>query len=164
MRIEIIKNGITYEVLYDECDHMTISIGGWYITNDGYLRSSSKSSMHPKSTLLHRHLLKVSDRSICVDHINRNKLDNRRSNLRLCTISDNCKNRTPRGRSKYLGVTVKNKSIKKNGDLSVHIYAQINTRGRSIHLGKFKTEEEAAHAYDAAAKIHHGEFANLNFK
>lgn len=90
-----------------------------------------------------------------IDHRNHNGLKNQRSNLRIATRAQNMCNRTPRGHSKYLGVFKK-----QNGE----IYSQIKTKGIIIRIGSFKTEVEAARAYDRKAKEIHGEFANLNFK
>lgn len=91
-----------------------------------------------------------------IDHIDHNGLNNQKINLRVCTSAQNKMNRRPSGESKYLGVTREGKSNKWS--------ATISHNNQYIHLGAFKTQEEAAIAYDSAAKIYHGEFANLNFK
>lgn len=90
-----------------------------------------------------------------IDHIDGNGLNNKRSNLRFCTSSENKRNmKKTRGTSKYKGVY-----LAKNG----RWVAQI--RGTKIrkHLGTFNSEEEAAQAYDAAAKKEFSNFARLNF-
>jgi hypothetical protein len=91
-----------------------------------------------------------------VDHINHNTLDNRKENLRICTIRQNlCNRKTKANRdSKYKGVDY-------NG---ISWCARIGVHRNKIYLGSFKTEEQAAVAYDQAAIKHFGEFANLNFK
>jgi hypothetical protein len=63
-------------------------------------------------------------------------------------------NKTPRGKSIYLGVYYNGK----------HIRTVIKIGSQRISLGNFKTEEEAAKRYDRIAKRFHGRFANLNFK
>lgn len=94
-----------------------------------------------------------------LDHINRNPFDNRKSNLRFCTNSQNGANRiykTKRPKSsKYKGVSF-HKQHRKFG-------ANIKVMYKAKHLGYFDTEEEAARAYDKAAKYYFGEFAVLNF-
>jgi hypothetical protein len=93
-----------------------------------------------------------------VDHIDLNGLNCLRENMRNCTGAENSKNRSAWGVSKYLGVSpVKHKTC-------VRWDARIFSNGRRKYLGSFKSEEEAALAYDNAAKKIHGEFANLNFK
>jgi len=98
-----------------------------------------------------------------VDHINGNGLDNRRSNLRISSNSQNHANtKKQRGNysSKYKGVCwIKN--VKKWA-----AYIGSNKKGSIVkrkYLGYYKIEEEAARAYDKAAKEHYGEFAGLNF-
>jgi hypothetical protein len=100
---------------------------------------------------MHRLIMNAPDDMI-VDHINRNTLDCRKSNMRLCTIAQNNCNRKASGKSKYLGVTIRNgKPI-----------AQITHNNKVYYLGTFKSEKDAAIAYNKAALEYHGEFANLN--
>lgn len=87
------------------------------------------------------------------DHINGNKLDNRRCNLRICTPHQNNLNR-PNVTGKYKGVYWC-KRLKK-------WMAQIMIGERNKYVGSFPNEEEAAFAYNEAAKKYHGEFARLN--
>ena len=102
-------------------------------------------------------------RGFLVDHINGDKLDNRRENLRLATRGENevnkRKRRTHKGRkptSKYKGVTKIKDRRKKRWR------AIITFQKRIIHLGNFYTEKEAAEAYNEAAKKYYGDFAYLN--
>lgn len=93
-----------------------------------------------------------------VDHIDRNTQNDRIENLRPATRNQNNSNVTchKNGTSKYLGVYSR---FRYN-----HItwVAGIKSNGKQNHLGHFKTENDAAKAYNAAAIIYHGEFANLN--
>ena len=88
-----------------------------------------------------------------VDHQNHNTLDNRRNNLRECTCAQNKMNR--RRSRRFRGVTWDGPTERWR--------AQIQANGKHMYIGLFYSEQEAALAYDAAAKIHHGEFATLNF-
>lgn len=94
-----------------------------------------------------------------VDHINRDKADNRWCNLRLATRSQNSANvakAARRGESDYLGVTFD----KSRGKWR----AQIRIGGRKVNLGRYADPIEAARAYDEAACMEFGEFAELNFR
>lgn len=114
---------------------------------------------------MHRFILNVSDRKTFVDHKDHNGLNCQKHNLRIATISQNATNTTGWGKSAYLGVSLKRDKKRKDGSYSDPKWrATMKINGKYRHLGTFKTEEEAAMAYDAAAKIHHKEFANLNFK
>lgn len=93
-----------------------------------------------------------------VDHIDRNSLNDKIENLRAATSSQNGKNRTSNkgSTSKYLGVCLDSERVGKwRAALQIR-------KGRIIFLGRYTSETEAAIAYNEAAKIHHGEFANLN--
>lgn len=92
-----------------------------------------------------------------VDHINRNGLDNRRSNLRAATKAQNAINaEKPSGvnTSRFKGVSLV---------IPRPWRAALVVDQKQIDLGLHATEEQAARAYDAAAKTHFGEFAFLNF-
>ncbi len=109
-----------------------------------------------KSIKMHRQILNAPD-NLVVDHIDHNGLNNRKSNLRLATFTQNCQNqrRISHGTSKYKGVHW-NKRLKKWA-------AQITCDKKTHHLGYFTNEIDAAKAYDRAAKKYHREFAVPNF-
>ena len=104
---------------------------------------------------MHRKIMKLtSSNSKTVDHINGNRLDNRRQNLRIASLLQNNKNK---------------RSIAKSGYKNVYPvphgkrwYAKIMVDRNRIHLGTFATKIEAARAYNEAAQKYHGEFACLN--
>lgn len=92
-----------------------------------------------------------------LDHVNGDKLDNRRKNLRRCTHAQNMRGlrvRRKRGWSRYRGVTWD----KRRGVW----LAQTKVNYRQYNIGRFKTELEAALAYDTFALEHFGEFASPN--
>jgi len=106
--------------------------------------------------LMHRHIMGVKDLKIQIDHINGDTLDNRRQNLRLSDCRTNRFNRKKNKRSwsKYKGVTYQGNKK--------HIIAQINKGGVHYFLGIYKTQKEAAIAYNNKAVELFGEFARLN--
>lgn len=106
------------------------------------------------NVLAHR-LVMAAPKGILVDHANRNGLDNRRANLRLCNQSQNKANRPApaNNTSGYKGV---------GRARSGRWVATITVDYKARHLGTFDTPEEAATAYDAAALEAWGEFALLN--
>lgn len=93
-----------------------------------------------------------------VDHINRDKKDDRICNLRGCTQMQNTYNSGPskNSESKYKGVKIKKDRIKK-------YEAGIRYNGKNKYLGCFYTEEEAARVWNTAARMYHGhEFCYTN--
>jgi len=105
---------------------------------------------------MHRFIMQLSDKKMCVDHINGESLDNRRSNLRICTHAQNLRNKrlSKNNTSGFKGV-----NWNKNSD---KWEVRIKTDGKSKCVGYFKCLLTAAKAYNEAAKKYHGEFARLN--
>lgn len=140
--------------IVDDKDYPILSASKWYCTNAGYAQRDLYSER--KKILMHRFILGAGSGE-SVDHINGNKLDNRRLNLRLCSQSNNCKNLScsrKNNSSGYKGVSL-NKKYKK-------WEAYITNNYKRVFLGYFDTKKEAGLAYNAKALELYGEFANLN--
>ena len=91
-----------------------------------------------------------------IDHVNGNGLDNRRVNLRWATPSQQRRNiQGGRGRSLYKGVSWARRQRK--------WLARICLDGKNRNLGYFDAEDDAARAYDVAARANYDEYACLNF-
>lgn len=106
--------------------------------------------------IMHRLILNA-PKGIKVDHQDGDGLNNQRRNIRLATNAQNSMNQKPRVKtsSKYKGVSLD----KRHGTWK----SQIGKNGAIIWLGQFRSEVEAAKAYDRAAREMFGEFACLNF-
>lgn len=105
---------------------------------------------------MHREIMQT-PMELQTDHINGNKLDNRKENLRICTCSENQHNKKiyKNNLSGYKGVYF---------DKANNCWrALIRINGKKIYLGTFYASKDAAKAYDIAAKKYFGEFAVFNF-
>ena len=133
--------------MVDDEDFKILSKYRWYLNRYAY------TDIKGYSAGMHRILLglKKGDGKQ-IDHINRNPLDNRRCNLRICTQSENNANRRPEGGiSKYKGVYWSKVNKKWR--------AMIQKDNKKYHIGLYKTEEEASQAYNLKAKELFGDFA-----
>lgn len=118
---------------------------------DGYVKSGN--SINEPLIQLHRYILDITNRNIKVDHIDRNPLNNRKSNLRICTSQENTCNQ---GLSKIntSGITGVNWTNKDN-----RWRAYITYKGKRIHLGQYINIDDAIKARLQAEKKYFGEFA-----
>lgn len=143
--------------LIDDEDYAEISKHKWGISHGYAHRAVSNSEYFSGKTHISMHVQIMKSDGDIVDHINGNRLDNRKCNLRLCTHRQNIINSKKRSNSasKYKGVNKHQKGWQ------VFIWNGV----KNIHLGIFEkdNEVEAAKAYDKAAKEMHGKYAHLNF-
>jgi hypothetical protein len=119
----------------------------WYAKRVAYGKGKAK------SLPMHRVILNAPE-GFLIDHENGDSLDNRAENLRIATMAQNAMNSSNIGKSGFKGVS---------RVASGKFIAKVTGNGRYEYLGRFKTAEEAARAYDGAARRLHGSFARLNF-
>lgn len=140
--------------LLDLEDWEHLSLNRWYTDRDGYAISGAQRQLRMHRVVLGRALGRTLETNEHVDHVNRDRLDNRRENLRLVTSQQNAFNRTGSG-SGYKGVRYPRGRAKA-------YYAAVRIDGVRHILGPFYEEILASYAADVLFRIHHGEFAALN--
>lgn len=127
----------------------------WHFNKLGYAVGERFENGKRIRVRMHREVMNAPD-GVDVDHINGDKLDNRRENLRLCNKSQNMSNR-----GKQLNNTTGFKGVF-TSQRSPKFRAQIRVNRQSIHLGLFADPKDAAIAYNVAAVKYFGKFASLN--
>lgn len=142
--------GRGYEAIVDEKWYGVLSKSRWYLC-DGYARGD----IDGKSIYMHRIICHPPE-SYLVDHINRNRLDNRETNLRIVTLAQNARNR-----GKYSNNTTGYKGVYFLKAQNIYT-AGIHQGGKLRHLGRFHTPIDAARAYNKAAIEFYGEHAWIN--
>lgn len=144
--------------IVDDEDFEWLSKYKWHYQNKGYAeRNRSIHLGKHKTILMHREILQVPD-GMESDHINGNRLDNRRANLRICTRGENGKNLRKHvdNTSGFKGVSWHKRAKK--------WIAQITINYKYVYLGLFDDKQVAACAYDKATCKLHREFACTNFQ
>lgn len=139
--------------IVDDADYEWLSQWKWCTVWDGKRWYAARRVWkQTKAIYMHRAILNAPN-GTNVDHKDGDGLNNTRENIRVCSHSQNLMNR---------GKTANNKSGFK-GVSPYKRYGKYRASIKSQTIGYFNTAEEAAHAYDEAAKKYFGEFANLNF-
>lgn len=141
--------------LVDAEHYAWLSQGRWALASNGYVVTTTP-GLFGGVALMHRVVTQV-EKGRVVDHINHIPTDNRSANLRNCTQQENNKNR--RSLSTKSGF----RGVRLHTDM-VRWAAYICLKEHKFRpLGLYETAEDAAQAYDAAARKYHGGFAYLNF-
>ncbi len=142
-----------FVALVDDEDYDYLMQWKWYAKKQKY---SYYANRYENGKLIHMHrvILKIDNPNLYGDHKDHNGLNNQRKNLRIATKLQNNKNKTSHknAASRFLGVSSHNERWR----------ARITINYKNKSLGVFKSESEAAMAYNNAARVIHGEFANLN--
>lgn len=137
--------------LIDNVDNEFVKKYKWSIHSSGYIRAT----INGKRQYLHDALLGCKN----IDHINNNKADNRRSNLRLATPGQNIANtkKQQNTSSQYKGVR-----FDKSGKRKKRWMAAYEHNNKSHTIGRYHTEIQAAQAYNVKALEIWGDYAKLN--
>ena len=146
-----------HQVSFDDEDVMLLFNFKWRVIKRNrsyYVESGSHEIGGYRVNAMHNLILPRRD-GFVVDHIDGNGLNNRRSNLRYATLSENQFNQRVRPEKRFKGTYYYPREKKPWS-------ARIQANGKAKNLGRFHTEEEAAAAYNDAARKLHGQFAKLN--
>lgn len=130
--------------LFSKEDYNLVSKHTWCISTQGYVVATIKR----KIIKLHRYILNF---PTCVDHINGIKTDNRRCNLRSCSLEENAHNqRKPKNKVGFQGIDITSSGKYK---------ARISVNAKEMRLGNFSNLDDAIKARLEAEKKYYGEFA-----
>lgn len=154
-----------YSAIVDDEDFERVSAFKWHAheskSSKFYARRDVRKGKSKTRIFMHRFLMKISDPDVVVDHINGNRLDNRKENLRIASVTENNRNQTKirsDNSSGYRGVALNSKTGK-------YVAYVTGSNGKRKHLGTFSKAEEAAKAFDKAAKEIYGKFCGkLNYE
>lgn len=150
-----ILNSARAEILIDSKDYDRVSQFTWTVRNERGRRYVVRTTRENRTIRLHRFINETPD-GLDTDHINGNGLDNRRSNLRAATRSQNNANQRARSGTSPL------KGVYRHYNSGVKQWrAAIRIDGRRKYLGLFRTPEEAHTAYCVAARVLFGHFARF---
>jgi len=139
--------------IVDAADYKRLSKYKWCASNKQGQIYAMRRTKEGKTVYMHREIMRAPKGSI-VDHIDHNTLNNRRSNLRVCTKDQNYANMGPHGgASGLVGVYPRHN----------HYEAGITWQGKHYYVGSFSDPVEAARARDRKAWELHGPYAYLNF-
>lgn len=142
--------------LVDDEDFGRVAYDYWGAVKHRNTYYAFNTSRQKSILMMHRLIMGAKDGEI-VDHIDRNGLNNQKTNLRFCSCSESSQNRTrckDGCLSKYKGVTLRKETGKWR--------TRITVNGLRLTLGYFKTEDEAALVYNIGAIKYHKEFACFN--
>jgi hypothetical protein len=141
------------EVLIDDDDYYRVTAHTWWLTAKKYVYTT----IDGKNVQLHRFITGEWDKKTEIDHVNGNRCDNRKENLRRTTRAQNALNKGAgkHNKSGYRGVFLNKRTERWTAEVSVG--------GERVNLGSYETAEDAAKARDLKAIEVHGEFARLNF-
>ena len=156
-QIELRGKGKGLYIIVDDDDFEKVSSINWYL----WERRGQKYAQSRDLKKCHRYILNPPHDSP-VDHINGNGLDNRKGNLRVCTLSQNARNKKdlyPNKKVLFRGVSLDNSQSHRNKPY----LAKITLNYKTINLGRYRTAEEAARAWDKKAYEISKEFCVLNF-
>jgi len=142
--------------IVDDEDYEELSKYKWFFSSGYARRGLARQNGRPAAILLHVAIMGKMV-GLEIDHVNGDRLDNRRENLRHVTRSQNNQNQAP-GRE---GASSQHKGVSwyKRDKLWT---AQIKADGKKCHLGRYESERDAAIAYNTAAIKHFGEYARIN--
>ena len=157
----VLYNALGHErarTIFDSSDFKLVQSIRWWCSHNGYCVGSFKQDDGSKKGVRMHRLIMGAKQGTIIDHINGNRLDNRKENLRFVTYSQNSQNTHSKNEkinnntSKYFGVHA----------LSIGGIHPWRSKIKSEFIGNFATEEEAAYAYDCHAREIFGPHARIN--
>lgn len=151
------KHGKGKFCLINSDDYTKTAKNEWLLSTGGYVIRYEFQNKKVSTIYLHRELLNAKKGEI-IDHIDGNKLNNTRDNLRICTQSQNLVNRPRLNKNNLSGYFGVCKTSKKGWTMAIHPHR------KSIILSGFKTKKEAAYVYDQFSMQLFGKYAHRNFK